>query len=64
MITAVERLTLIRAGAKAYRAGKDSTVCPYSLTGDPVAAAKGAAWIRGYVLARRIAGESPQSTPA
>lgn len=59
MITAVVRLTLIRAGARAFRAGKDSTVCPYSLTGDnPVEAAKGAAWIRGYVLARRIDAES------
>lgn len=57
MITNTERLALMRAGRDAYRSGQPSTACPYLLTEDDAQAAQGAAWVRGYVLARNIATE-------
>ena len=43
----------MRAGRAAQRAGEDSTVCPYRFDGPGDEPKRAAAWVRGYVLARR-----------
>jgi hypothetical protein len=54
-MTAVERLSLLRSGRSAYRVGMPSTACPYDLHGSREESARGACWLRGFVLTRRVA---------
>lgn len=44
----------MRAGRAAFLAGRDSTTCPYKLNGPGDEPLRASAWIRGYVLARRV----------
>lgn len=53
MIAPTERLKLMRQGATAYKAGKESTACPYDITSGEDGQ-RAAIWLRGYVLARHI----------
>ena len=56
-LSRVEAARILAAGAGAGRTrGTLVTACPYSAAGDGTERVRAAAWVRGYLTSKRVAG--------
>jgi hypothetical protein len=52
-LTRQDAVLLLREGRAAAKAGKSALACPYNPNGDATERLRVAAWMRGYVRAKR-----------